>query len=81
MPELARYIRNKPRMFVPEASDKAPDSSMYVLSQFSMTVQVDILEFVQSAEKVVHPLLPKLYGHKEKATKEFLAQLTTPERL
>lgn len=80
MPELARYIRGKPRIFVSGASDEVR-SSMYVLSQFPMGVQVDLPEFVQGAERAAHTVLQRLYTQEPEETKTFLEQLATPESL
>ncbi|CAH0475143.1 unnamed protein product [Peronospora belbahrii] len=80
MPDLARYIRGKTRIFVPEASDEAC-SSMYVLSQFPMSVQVNLPEFVQGAERAAHIVLQRLYAEDVEETKEFLKQLATTESL
>lgn len=79
-PDFARYSHDNPRIFMTGLSNEVR-SSMFVLSQFPMETSVDLLDFVQNAERVAHIVLQSLYAQDLVATKAFLEQLATPDSL
>ncbi|TDH66934.1 hypothetical protein CCR75_007303 [Bremia lactucae] len=77
LPKFVRHDFGNPRIFLASSSDEVR-SSMYVLSQFPMKTRVDLLEFVQGAEKAALIVLSKLYKQ-DMSANMFLEQLATPQ--